>query len=103
METEKIGVGSRLGIRGLRNRGLFEISEDPKSGDFVLIISKGIRDKWCRRWLKINLPQGMWRVKGSKGKVPEAVNKFLSEDILTWSRVLDLMQVKGENGKKGRK
>ena len=83
MQTEEIGVGSRLGMRGLRNRGLIEISEDPKSGDYVLIISKGIRDKWYRRWLKINLPQGMWRVKCSKEEVPEAVNKFLSEDILT--------------------
>ena len=83
MKTEEIGVGSRLGMRGLRNRGLIEISEDPRSGDFVLVISKGIRDKWYRRWLKINLPQGMWRVKCSKGEVPEAVKKFLSEDILT--------------------
>ena len=83
MKAEEIGVGSRLGMRGLRNRGLIEISEDTKSGDFVLVISKGIRDKWYRRWLKINLPQDMWRVKCSKEEIPEAVNKFLSEDILT--------------------
>jgi hypothetical protein len=56
MKTEEIGVGSRLGMRGLRNRGLIGISEDPKSGNFILIISKGVRDKWYRRWLKINLP-----------------------------------------------
>ena len=83
MKAEEIGVGSRLGMCGLRNRGLIEISEDPKSGDFILIISKGVRDKWYRRWLKINLPQRMWRTRCSKGEVPEAVSKFLSEDILT--------------------
>ena len=83
MESEEIGVVARLGMRGLRNRGLMEISEDPKSGDFVLVISKGIREKWYRKWLRINLPQGMWRVKCSKEEVSEAVNKFLSEKILT--------------------
>ncbi|MBA7484541.1 MAG: hypothetical protein GH156_00180 [Dehalococcoidia bacterium] len=70
-------------MRGLKNRGMMEISEDLKSGDFVLVISKGIREKWYRKWLRINLPQGMWRVKCSKEEVSEAVNKFLSEKILT--------------------
>jgi len=83
MEIEEIGVGARLGMRGLKNRGMMEISEDPKSGDFVLVISKGIREKWYRKWLWVNLPQGMWRVKCSKEEVSEAVNKFLSEKILT--------------------
>lgn len=82
METEEIGVMSRLGMRGLKNRGLIEISQNPKSGDFVLVISKGIREKWYHKWLKINLPQGMWRVKCSKEEVYEAVNKFLSDKIL---------------------
>jgi hypothetical protein len=45
MEIEEIGVGARLGMRGLKNRGLMEISEDLKSGDFVLVIGKGIREK----------------------------------------------------------
>lgn len=83
IEIEEIGVGARLGMLGLKNRGMMEISEDPKSGDFVLVISKGIREKWYRKWLRINLPQGMWRVKCSKEEVSEAVNKFLSEKILT--------------------
>lgn len=83
MEIEEIGVGTRLRMRGLKNRGMMEISEDPKSGDFVLVISKGIRDKWYRKWLRINLPEGMWRVKCSEEEVSEAVNKFLSEKILT--------------------
>lgn len=82
-EIEEIGVGARLRMRGLKNRGMMEISEDLKSGDFVLVISKGIREKWYRKWLRINLPQGMWRVKCSKEEVSEAVNKFLSEKILT--------------------
>ena len=78
MEIEEIGVGARLGMRGLKNRGVMEVSENPKSGDFVLVISKGIR----RRWLMFNLPEGMWRVKCSKEEVSEAVNKFLAEKIL---------------------
>jgi len=83
MEVEEIGVGARLGIRGLKNRGLMEISEDTKSGDFVLVISKGIRNKWYRKWLRINLPEGMWRVKCKKEEVSEVLNKFLAEKILT--------------------
>jgi len=83
MEIEEIGVGARLRMRGLKNRGMMEISEDPTSGDFVLVISKGIREKWYRKLLKINLPEGMWRVRCSKDEVSEAVNKFLSENILT--------------------
>ena len=82
MEIEEIGVMSRLVMRGLKNRGIMEISQDPRSGDFVLVISKGIREKWYRKWLKINLPQGMWRVKCSKEEVSGAVNKFLSDEIL---------------------
>ena len=35
MEIEEIGVGSRLRMRGLKNRGLMEVSEDP----IVLVIS----------------------------------------------------------------
>ncbi len=83
MEIEEIGVGTRLGMWGLKNRGMMEISEDPETGDFVLVVSKGIRDKWYRKWLKINLPQGMWRVKCKREEVTEVVNKLLSEKILT--------------------
>ena len=82
MEIEEIGVGTRLGMRGLKNKGMVEISEDPKSGDFILVISKGIREKWYHKWLRINLPEGMWRVKCTKEEVSEAVNKFLAEKIL---------------------
>lgn len=78
MEIEEIGVGTRLGMRGLKNKGIMEISEDPKTGDFVLVIGKGIP----RKWGIFNLPHGMWRVKCSKGEVSDAVNKFLAEKIL---------------------
>jgi len=83
MEVKEIGVGARLGMRGLNQRGLIEISEDPRSGDFVLIIGNGLRDKWYRKWLKVNLPQGMWQVTCQRGEVPEVLDKFLSEKILT--------------------
>ena len=83
MEIEERGVGARLGMRGLKNRGLMEISEDTKSGDLVLVISKGIRNKWYQKWLRINLPEGMWRVKCKKEEVSEVLNKFLAEKILT--------------------
>jgi len=65
-------------MRGLKNRGLMEFSEDPGTGDFVLVISRGIREKWYRKWLRINLPEKMWRVKCSKDEVSEAVNRFLA-------------------------
>ncbi len=83
MEVEEIGVGGRLGMRGLKNRGMIEISEDVKSGDFVLVIGKGIRQKWYRKWLRLNLPEGMWRGKCSREEVSEAGNQVLSEKILT--------------------
>jgi len=83
MEIKEIGVRTRLRMRGLKNRGMVEVSEDTKSGDFVLVIGKGIRDKWYRKWLRINIPEAMWRVRCSKGEVCAAVDKFLSEKILT--------------------
>lgn len=82
MEIEEIGVGARLGMWGLKNRGIVEISEDPKTGDFILVMGKGIREKWYRKWLRINLPEGMWRVKCKKEEVSEAVNKFLADKVL---------------------
>ena len=79
MEIEEIGVRARLGMRGLKNRGIIEISENPRTGDFVLVIGKGTR----RKWLMFNLPEGMWRVRCKKEEVSEAVNKFLTERILS--------------------
>ncbi len=77
MEKERVGVRSRLKMRGLKNRGLIEIAEDPKRGDYVLVMSKGIE----RKWFIFNLPQDMWRVRCSKQEVIPAIDQFLSETI----------------------
>ena len=79
MDIEEIGVRARLGMRGLKNRGIIEISENPRTGDFVLVIGKGTR----RKWLMFNLPEGMWWVRCKKEEVSEAVNKFLTEKVLS--------------------
>ncbi|MGB2800203.1 MAG: hypothetical protein WBC82_10240 [Dehalococcoidia bacterium] len=59
-----------------------EVSEDPNTGYFVLIISKGICEKWYRKWARINFAEKMWRVKCSKDEVSEAVSRFLAEEVL---------------------
>ena len=78
METEEIGVWSRVRMKGLKNRGIIEISQDSKSGDFVLVVSKGTQ----RKWLMFNFPQGMWRARCSREEVLPAVNDFLNNKIL---------------------
>ena len=78
MESEKIGVCSRLRMMGLKNKGIIEISQDPKSGTYVLIMSKGIR----RKWLVFNFPEAMWRVRCSKAEIPEVASNFLADKIL---------------------
>ena len=78
MEKEKIGVWGRVGMRGLKNRGLIEISQDLKKGDFVVVMSQGIQ----RKWLVFNLPGEMWRVRCSKEEVLPVVNNFLNEKIM---------------------
>ena len=83
MEVREIGVGARMGMRGLKHKGLIEFAEAPKSGDMILVIGSGIREKWYRKWLKVNIPQGMWQVKCKKEEVPEAVSKFLAEHIMS--------------------
>jgi hypothetical protein len=79
MEIERLQM-SRLvfAMKGLRNRGLINIYEDRKSGDFVIIVGKGIH----RQWGVFNLPQGLWRVTCTKDEVSEAVNRLLKEKIL---------------------
>jgi len=78
MEREKIGVWGRVKMRGLKNKGLIEISQDPKKADYVLVMSKGIQ----RKWLMFNLPEEMWRVRCSKEEVLPITNDFLNEKIL---------------------
>jgi len=80
METEKLQT-SRLmsAMKGLKNRGLIQISQDRKTGDFVIIVGKGIH----RQWGVFNLPQGLWRVTCKKEEVKDAVDRLLTEQILT--------------------
>ncbi len=78
MKMEEIRIRDRTRMRGLKNKGLIEISQDPKTGDFVLIMGKGIRKKW----LLFNLPEGMWRARCSKEEVLDVVKNFLAEKIL---------------------
>ncbi len=78
IEFEAIGVRDRLFMRGLRTRGLIEVSQDRRTGDVVLIGSGEVR----RKWLLFNLPQGMWRMRGSREQVLEAARKLLEERIL---------------------
>ena len=78
MEKEKIGVSSRIKMTGLKNKGLIEVSQDKKTGDYVLIVSKGIKKKG----LIFNFPEEMWRIKCSKQEVPGVIQDFLSDKIL---------------------
>jgi hypothetical protein len=80
MEIEKIKM-SRLmsAMKGLRNKGLIQISEDKKTGNFVVIVGRGIH----RQWGVFNLPQGLWQITCKKEEVKEAVDRLLTEQILT--------------------
>jgi hypothetical protein len=75
---EEIRVRDRMRMRRLKNKGLVEISQDTKTGDFVLVMSKGTH----RKWLLFNFPDGMWRASCSKEQVLEAVQDFVTEKIL---------------------
>ena len=78
MKMEEIRVRDRMRMRGLKNKGLIEISQDPATGDFILIMSKGTH----RKWLLFNFPDGMWRASCPKEHVLEAVQNFVTERIL---------------------
>ena len=78
MEIEEIRIRDRTRMRGLKNKGLIEISQDSTTGDYVLIMGKGIRKKW----LLFNLPEGMWRARCSKEEVLDVVKDFLAEKVL---------------------
>jgi len=78
MKMEEIRVRDRMRMRGLKNKGLIEISRNPKTGDFVLIMSNGTH----RKWLLFNFPDGMWRTECSKEEVPDVVKDFVTEKIL---------------------
>ena len=78
MQIEEIRIRDRTRMRGLKSKGLIEISQDPTTGDFVLIMGKGIRKKW----LLFNLPEGMWRARCSKEEVLDVVKDFLADKVL---------------------
>ena len=78
MKIEEIRVRDRIRMRGLKSKSLIEISQDPKTGDFVLVMSKGSH----RKWLLFNFPDGMWRAEGPKEEVLNVVKDFLAEKIL---------------------
>jgi len=78
MKMEEIRVRDRMRMRGLKNKGLIEISHDPKTGDFVLVMSKGTH----RKWLLFSFPDGMWRAECSKEEILDVMKDFLTEKIL---------------------
>jgi len=78
VKIEEIRVRDRMRMRGLKNKGLIEISQNTKTGDFVLIMGNGTH----RKWLLFNFPDGMWRVSCPKEQVLEAVKDFLTDKIL---------------------
>ena len=78
MKIKEIKVRDRIGMRGLKNKGIIEISQDTKTGDFVLIMSKGVHKK-C---LIFNFPDGMWRTECSKEEVLNIVKDFVTDKIL---------------------
>lgn len=80
MEIEKLQMSRMMSaMKGLKNKGLIQISEDSKTGDYVIIVGKGIR----RQWGVFNLPQGLWRITCKKEEVQEAVDRVLADKILT--------------------
>ena len=79
MEIEKIKLTQLISkMKGQKNKGLIQISEDKKTGDYLVIVGKGIHKEWGI----FNLPQGLWQVRCSKEEVKEAVDKLLDEKIL---------------------
>ena len=78
MEKEKIGVWGRVRMKGLKNRGLVEVSQDLKRAEYVVIMSAGIQ----RKWLIFNLPEEMWRVRCSKEEVLPVIDDFLKGKVL---------------------
>ncbi len=79
MEIEQIRIRDRLKVRGLKNRALVEILQNPKSGEFVVIMAKGIH----REWGMFNFPDGMWRVTCSEEEVLDVVHNLLADKALT--------------------
>lgn len=78
MGLEKTTVRAMTTRRGLKNKGMIEICQDSRTGEFVVVAAKGIR----RKWLLFNLPDAMWKGRGSKEEVLEASKRLLEDKIL---------------------
>lgn len=78
IDFEEIRVRDTLFMRGLRTKGMIVVSQDRRTGELVLVGSGEVR----RKWLLFNLPQGMWRMRGSREEVLEAARRLLEERIL---------------------
>jgi hypothetical protein len=78
VRIEEMRVRDRMRMRGLKNKDLIEVSQDPGTGDFILVMSKGTH----RKWLLFNFPDGMWRASCSKEQIPGIVKDFVTEKIL---------------------
>jgi len=78
MEIEEIRVRDRLKVRGHKHRAMIEVLQNSKTGDFVVIMAKGIH----REMLMFNFPEGMWRAKCSQEEVLDVVKDFLLNKVL---------------------
>ena len=75
--------GFMSGARGLRELSMIMVARDNKTDNFVVIAGKKI----TRRWGIFNVPQGMWRVVCKKEDVKEAVDRLLTEKLLSLNRI----------------
>ncbi len=78
MELEEIRVRDRLKTRGLKHKAMIEIMQNPRSGEFVIVMATGIHKEWG----VFNLPDGMWRAKCTREEIPGVVGNFLAEKVL---------------------
>ncbi len=79
MQLEETKTRSLLGMRGLRNKGLMVVSQDPRTEDYVLVAARNIR----RKYLIFNLPEKMWKGRGSKEDVLTEAKRLLDETLLS--------------------
>jgi hypothetical protein len=80
MEIEKLQINPLVfAMKGLKNKGLIDVSEDSATGDYVVIVGQAIH----RQWGVFSIPKGIWRVTCKKEEVKEVVDKLLLEKVLT--------------------
>jgi hypothetical protein len=77
MQLQEIGTRDRSKLRGLDYKAMVEILQDPQSGEFVLIMSKGL----SKKWVLFNLPEGMWMIRCSKDEIIDVIFDFLTQRI----------------------